>query len=67
MTVQNNQISTTEEGPTCSSEIAIHLKNGTAVISGTACSNEEIVQAENAVNSLPGINHVFNLVFTDQS
>ena len=42
----------------CSTEMEIQGKNGTAIISGTACSAEEIVQAENAVNSMSGVERV---------
>ena len=65
MRVQDRPNSTTEQGLTCSSDIAFQVKNGTAIVFGIACSNEDIVQAENAVNSMSGINHVFNLMTTD--
>ena len=45
-----------------STELEIQVKNGTAILSGKACSLEEIVQAENAVTSMSGVDRVFNLV-----
>lgn len=51
-------------GISCLPEIAIYVKNGTAIISGTVCSNDDIVEAEDAVNLMSGIDRVFNLVKT---
>ncbi len=45
-----------------STELEIQVKNGTAILSGTACSVEEIIQAENAVTSMSGVDRVFNRV-----
>ncbi len=64
MTVSNKQIHATGKRISCSPDIAIRVKNGTAVISGTACTIEEVVQAENAVNLMSGIDRVFNMVKT---
>ncbi len=65
MAVRKNQMLTGGECISCSSDIAVHIKNRTAVITGIACTTDEITQAETAVNSLPNIERVFNLVTTE--
>lgn len=61
---ENQAKSPSGECETCSPAISIFVKNGTAVISGTVCSNEDMVEAEDAVSVLSGIDQVFNLAKT---
>lgn len=65
MTAEQNLVPKAGECISCSPEIAIYVKNGTAIISGTVCSNDDILEAEDAVNLMSGIDRVFNLVKTN--
>jgi len=48
----------------CTPDLAILIKNGTAIISGTACSSKEKRDAEAAVYGIAGVSTVYNLVKT---
>ena len=65
MKVEENSMSLEGDNLFRTTELEIHVKNGTAIMSGTASSVEEVLQAENAVNSMSGVERVFNMVKTD--
>jgi len=48
----------------CSVDVSIQIKNGTAVITGKVCSFEDKVKAETAVKHMPDIDRVINMVKT---
>lgn len=48
----------------CRPDIAIRVKNGIAIMSGTVCSLAEKMRAEEAVYSMFGVMQVHNLVKT---
>ena len=64
MNTDNNTATAGGSRLSCNSEIAIRVKNGTAIISGFACSSDEKTQAEAAVHSMLGVSTVFNLIKT---
>jgi len=58
---ENRSEPLTGECISCSPVISIFVKNGTAIISGTVCSDDDIAEAEDAVSLMSGIDQVFNL------
>ena len=64
MNVNHQSASARGDRITCTPDIAIRVKNGTAIISGTACSPDEKLRAESAVNAIGGVSKVYNLVKT---
>lgn len=65
MKVEDNSMRIDGDNSFRTTDLEIHVKNGTAILSGTASSAEEVLQAENAVNSMSGVERVFNMVKTD--
>lgn len=66
MTTENNLRPALVNRIACNPNIAIRIKNGTAVLSGWACSDEQKLQAEKAIKRVAGIDQVFNMVKTNQ-
>lgn len=63
MTDRHNKFSNAQRAST-SSDIAIRVKNGIAIITGTAATIAEKMRAEEAVYAMADVVHVHNLMKT---
>ncbi len=62
MSIKHHKLYGLGERISCSSDLEIRVKNGRAIVSGTACSTNDIRQAEAVLYALPGVSKVYNLI-----